>query len=456
MLDLVGSDDSDLWSKTVLQACEQEDSFCRAVIAIGGLDQALETSQAIGKKCPVGHMGIDEPLLGQYRFALQQYDEFLTRMRRRLMEGPYDLRHTLISCILVVCFELFQGNHSTALSHASTGLDLIKKTLGPDKMQNWNSTGLDASLIQIFLRLDQISLSSALQSLTRTYVNTSTEIGDMEADALPSEFATCKEARSYWKVTVRRVSHASSRTTTHDLISDGHPWKSTTSSKDAVSEWHSTGLTGGLESKGPVCPDSSIGYLRQWSAAFQPLLNASRRESGKSFRSKAAFLQLRHNTTLLALVGSQSNSELVYDNFVSLFQETLHLARDVLSEPSSGHNGRRPIFTFDIGVIGSLWSVATKCRDSIMRWTAVSLLLKYPRREGVWDSAMIAEFASVLIRMEEKDLDDMSIPESVRVRGEAFSFDLVQKKGRLSYSRLADVPTSGSKTRVLESVEVSW
>lgn len=356
MLDLVGSDDSDLWSKTVLQACEQEDSFCRAVIAIGGLDQALETSQAIGKKCPVGHMGIDEPLLGHYRFALQQYDEFLTRMRRRLTEGPYDLRHTLISCILVVCFELFQGNHSAALSHASTGLDLIKKTLGPDKMRNWNSTGLDASLIQIFLRLDQISLSSALQSLTRTYVNTSTEIGDMEADALPSEFATCKEARSYWKVTVRRVSHASSRTTTHDLISDGHPWKSTTSSKDAVSEWHSTRLTGGLESKSPVCPDSSIGYLRQWSAAFQPLLNASRRESGKSFRSKAAFLQLRHNTTLLALVGSQSDSELVYDNFVSLFQETLHLARDVLSEPSSGHNGRRPIFTFDIGVIGSLWS----------------------------------------------------------------------------------------------------
>ncbi|CZR65623.1 uncharacterized protein PAC_15523 [Phialocephala subalpina] len=436
MLDLAGSDDSDLWSKTVLQACEQEDAFRRAVIAIGGLDQTREMCVATGKDCPVGHAGMDESILARYRFALQQYDDFITRMRQRLHQGAYDLRHTLISCILVVCFELFQGNTSIAMGHASTGLSMAKRVVGDHSLES--SSGIDTGLVQLLLRLDQISLSSALQSLTRTYVNVKTEATSPSPDDLPSEFASCNEARRHWKVTVRRISQVFDHTRTPSL---GVPGENL--------NFHGMAST---DNTGPTCPDSSIGYLRQWSAAFKPLFNASRTGRGKGFRSKAAFLQLRHNTTLLALVGSQSDSELVYDNFVSLFEEILRLAGDVLGENESGPGGRRPIFTFDIGVTGALFLVATKCRDS-RRWTAISLLRKYPRREGVWDSAMIAEFASVLVRMEEMGLENGSIPESARVRGEAFSFDLVQRQGRLSYSRLAEAST---KRRVLDSVEVSW
>ncbi|KUJ14520.1 uncharacterized protein LY89DRAFT_141829 [Mollisia scopiformis] len=426
MLDLVGSDDSNVWSKTVLQACEHEDAFRHAVIAIGGLDRALEISQASGKQCPVGRTSIDdESLANHYHFALQQYDDFIVQMRRRLPESSHDLRRALISCMLVVCVELYQGNQCVALTHASTGLNMIKSTLGELGTME-NSWGIETDLIRMFLRLDQISLASALPSLTRTYVNMETHFHGMVDDNIPAEFTSCKEARSFWMVTVRRISRATIVPRTQKSPNDER-----------------------------LYPDASVGYLRQWSGAFQPLLNASREESGKTFRSKAAFLQLRHNTTLLALVGSHSDSELVYDNFVSLFQETLCLARDVLDEPHGGLSGRRPIFTFDIGVISSLWAVATRCRDSDMRWTAVSLLLQHPRREGVWDSAMIAAFASVLIRIEETGLENGSIPESARIQGESFSFDLVQKKGQLIYSRLPEGSKLGSK-RAVEAVDVSW
>lgn len=195
----------------------------------------------------------------------------------------------------MVCFELYQGNISVAVSHASIGLGFIKISLGGSSLLDWKASGVDVGLLRVFLRLEQISLTSALQSLTRSYVNMETHIPEMVVHDFPSEFTTYEEARMLWRITVRRIS--TSNTESHR-------------------------------------PDSSTGHLRQWSSAFQPLLAASLRESGKRFRLKAAFLQLRHITTLLALVGSQADSELVYDNFVSVFEENLRLARDTLGPPS--------------------------------------------------------------------------------------------------------------------------
>lgn len=447
MFDLVGSDDSDLWSKTVLQACEHEDVFRHAVIAIGGLDRTLELSSVSGQKFPVGAVNINKSLQKHYQFALQQYDKFVVEMQRKLRGGSYALRYILISCILVVCFELFQGN-SSALHHASTGLALIKRTFTEHDFEiKRNASGIEASLIRIFLRLDQISLSSPLQSLTRTFVNVQKQIPGMETKDLPPEFSTCEEARAFWRVTVRRISEVTTPTPSRTPSSVG-----LNSGRRSSVEQQATTIGDEVQ---PNSLDTGIAYLRQWFAAFQPLFKASRQDSGKPIRSKVAFLQLRHNTTLLALVGSKARSELVYDNFISLFEETLCLSRELLDDSQSNSSSRRPIFTFDTGVIASLWYVATKCRDSNKRWTAVSILRNNPRREGVWDSAMMAEFASTLIRIEEHGLNTTFIPENVRVRAEAFSFDLTEKKGWLSYSRLAEGSVCDSR-RILHRVEISW
>jgi hypothetical protein len=447
MFDLVGFDDSDLWSKTILQACEHEDFFRHAVIAIGGLDRTLELSSVSGQKCLVGAVDINKSLQKHYHFALQQYDKFVVEMQRKLRNGSYALRYILISCILVVCFELIQGN-SSVLHHASTGLDLIKRTFTEHDFETKrNTSGIEASLIRIFLRLDQISLSSPLQSLTRTFVNVQKQIPGMEIKDLPTEFSTSQEARDFWRVTARRISEVTRPTLSKTPSSGG------SIDEEGSSVEHQVTMIG--DEVRPNDLDTSIGYLRQWSAAFQPLFKASQQDSGKPIRSKVAFLQLRHNTTLLALVGSQAKSELVYDNFISLFEETLCLARELLDASQSNPSSRRPVFTFDIGVIASLWYVATKCRDSNKRWTAVSILLNHPRREGVWDSAMMAAFASTLIRIEEHGVYDTFIPENKRVRAEAFSFDLMEKKGWLSYSRLAEGSVCDSR-RIIHRVEIPW
>lgn len=68
---------------------------------------------------------------------------------------------------------------------------------------------------------------------------------------------------------------------------------------------------------------------------------------------------------------------------------------------------------------------------------------------------MIAEFASVLIRLEETGVRDAFIPDHVRVRGETISFDMVQKKGRLCYSRAAESSATRSR-RTFETVDISW
>jgi hypothetical protein len=62
---------------------------------------------------------------------------------------------------------------------------------------------------------------------------------------------------------------------------------------------------------------------------------------------------------------------------------------------------RRLLFAFEIGVIPPLYSVIIKCRDSHTRHAALRLLERYPRREGVWDSFVVAALGAWVIELEE-------------------------------------------------------
>lgn len=66
---------------------------------------------------------------------------------------------------------------------------------------------------------------------------------------------------------------------------------------------------------------------------------------------------------------------------------------------------------------------------------------------------MAARVATVIMLMEEAGLQGGFVPESYRIRIEGLSFDLLQSRGRLRYSRGKWRPPG---ERTIESVEVTW
>jgi hypothetical protein len=59
-------------------------------------------------------------------------------------------------------------------------------------------------------------------------------------------------------------------------------------------------------------------------------------------------------------------------------------------------------FTLAFGILPALWTIATQCRDSGVRYRAIDLIGRSKRREGVWDSDLHFRLALQIARREEQ------------------------------------------------------
>jgi hypothetical protein len=128
------------------------------------------------------------------------------------------------------------------------------------------------------------------------------------------------------------------------------------------------------------------------------------------------FLQLL--CSIISFNSAATNDECIYDTFLPEFQQMFWLIRTILERTKAVCvGGETKVFSFSIGVIASIYFVVNKCRDRTIRRELVELCYKYPRRDGAWDSEMVAAVGRWHIEKEEQGLkNDGPIPESSRVR----------------------------------------
>ncbi|KAG4443890.1 hypothetical protein IFR05_000656 [Cadophora sp. M221] len=461
MFELVGTGPWKLWDRIVLQACEYEGSIRNAVFAIGALSCTLDSTRPSEEQRLFGLVGGSvQKNADRHQFALQKYGYAIGQMRKDIQNGQYDLRTTLICCILVVCFELFEGNHISALAHATSGLGLLNGWKnGPNEQSAAGRLeSFEDSLGDIFRRFNRTVRPFALESLFEVQDNIEYEVDD----TLPEVFTSCTEARKAWKRTVNSISQSIGLPSSRNFgLGEGLQTRATSYTLSTENgdyeeeEACQVDLVFARVRRERLYPQQGLEQLLDWYTSFQPLFNRSRISNDAHFRAEAAYLQAHHHINMIALTCAQWDDELQYDNFTPLFREIVELSQEILVEQKSP-SSHRPVFTFDTGVVGFLWVVATKCRDSTTRWEAVRLMLKSPSREGRWHSAFVAKGAEAIIRIEEMGVQDMIIPEQARVKAEGVTFELVSRKGKLTFSRLPRVGEFGLGKRIREKIDVMW
>ncbi|KAL2065237.1 hypothetical protein VTL71DRAFT_2906 [Oculimacula yallundae] len=460
MFQLVGTGSSDLWDRVVLQACEYEGSIRNAVVAIGALSFTLDTNHTGEEQQLLGMVGIARKNAEQHQFALQKYGRAIAQMRTGIEKGLFSLRTTLICCILAACFELIEGNHNVALIHASSGLGLIndKKRGAKYGRAAGQLESFEESLGDIFVKLDRMARPYALDTLFGIQEN----IPDCFDGKSSEAYTTCEEAFQAWNWTVKNIYqsldllHSRACEVGEGLRSRAASRTPSTESDDSQEEeGFMVNLAFSRLRPDQVYPQDELDQLLIWFTAFQPLFSRSRVSTDAHFRAQAAFFQVRHHLNFIALTCAQWEDEIQYDTFHSIFKEMIELSEEIMIEQNSP-SSHRPVFTFDTGVIGFLWIIATKCRDSAIRWKAVRLLLDSPTREGRWHSGLVAKGAEAVVRLEELSMQDMFIPEEARVKAEGVTFDLVSRKGKMLYSRVPRLGEFGLGNRTQEKVEILW
>lgn len=121
--ELSGYYDSSFWTRLVLQESHQSPAIRHAVIALGAMTQSLENAPGPGLKVNViqatDAKHLEQAVLSHLR-AIQELNNYISTAT-----SP-QLRYALISCLLFVCFETFQGSYASSVQQTYGGLKILR------------------------------------------------------------------------------------------------------------------------------------------------------------------------------------------------------------------------------------------------------------------------------------------------------------------------------------------
>lgn len=164
--------------------------------------------------------------------------------------------------------------------------------------------------------------------------------------------------------------------------------------------------------------ETALAELRLWHSSFEPMM-----KSGRVPETVGSLMLKMHFKVAVLTLETTLHTK---------FQDTpemwdiVDLSRKVLVGLQSGPT---PKFALDVGVVIPLYLVGIKCSATSVRREAIELLLKYPRREGLWDSVVSGNVVQWILDVESvyEDRPRGIIPNWARVHSVEMAVDTSER-----------------------------
>ncbi|KAE9362835.1 hypothetical protein N431DRAFT_564987 [Stipitochalara longipes BDJ] len=393
--ELSGYYDSSFWEKLILAASAQKSSLRHTVIAIGALHEDFSRRRLAPSIPPAED--------GKTQFALDQYAKAMGALRRSLSSGKEEPLTALMSCILFVCFDSLRGWFESAMVHLQSGLRILRD-------MRRSSTGnhiIEDNIAPLFMRL---SIQSIIYVGTRsTHYQTAfaRELMDVSAKeiVISEEFESLEEARN-------ALNQAADGLFRVLYMWDGD-------------------LPAHLQPRESL--EIFTSQLSLWNLAFEKFMVSKSKDLTSREVRGAALLKIHHTTAkiMAGVCPDMSDMSPVFESvdaerflflkYLDDFQIVIDLSRPLIAAAEQdAKNGKPPLtFSSDLGLIGPLYYVCMNCPDVSIRTTAMELLLRCPRREGMWNSVPIAQMIQQFWELEARhkeaqamgvDVDEFGFP----------------------------------------------
>ncbi|KFY23148.1 hypothetical protein V493_06049 [Pseudogymnoascus sp. VKM F-4281 (FW-2241)] len=386
--ELSGYYDSSFWEKLILAASAQKPSLRHAVIALGSLHENFSRKRLV----PSTPSAEDQ----KTQFGLNQYAKAMGALRRSLSSGKEEPLTALMSCILFVCFDSLRGWFESAMVHLESGLRILRD-------MRRSSTGnhiIEDNIAPLFMRL---SIQATIYVETRsTHDKTAFARKLMDVPGkeivISEEFESLEEARNAL-----------------DQAADGL--------FRAFYMWDEDLPIALQPIESLAIFDKYTSQLSLWNLAFETFMVSKSKDLSSREVQGAALLKI-HHTTAKIMAGVRPDmsdmralSEAVnaekFLEYMDDFQIVINLSRPLIAAAEQdAKNGEPPLtFSSDMGLIGPLYYVCVKCPTVSIRTTAMELLLRYPRREGMWNSVLIAQMIQQFWELEasHKEAQEMGV-----------------------------------------------
>jgi hypothetical protein len=187
---------------------------------------------------------------------------------------------------------------------------------------------------------------------------------------------------------------------------------------------HSGDLPIILQPTGLAIFNKYTSQLSLWNLAFEKFMESKSKDLSSREVQGAALLKIHHTTAKIMAgvhpdvsdmraVFEAVNAE-IFLEYLDDFQIITNLSRPLIAAAEQdAKNGKPPLtFSSDLGLIGPLYYVCINCPTVSIRTTAMELLLRCPRREGMWNSVLIAQMIQQYWELEarHKEVDEFGSP----------------------------------------------
>ncbi|ESZ93001.1 hypothetical protein SBOR_6622 [Sclerotinia borealis F-4128] len=367
--ELSGYFDPSFWEHLILQASIADPSLRHAIIGLGTLHEDFSNRRLdLATKCDAARSG--------FGFATSQYTKAISHLRRSLAAGKQKPLTALMSCILFVCFDSLRGHFSSAIMHLQSGLKILHDNRLRNNSQDEDM--IEEIIAPMFMRL---CIQAILYIDTRTipermaFARVISTTSSRE-NIIPREFKNLDVAR-------RSLLQASD-----SLFRGGYLWDGN--------------LPAACQPSGAMdLYVQSRSQLDAWKDSFENFM----RSQSHTFDSKqlrgAALCKIHYTTVhIMARVTEpdlndtrsikHSNNDPKKSSVFELeFQMVVNLARSLINAAEEDSKAGKSSLTFstDLGLIAPLYYTCVKSPNETTRRQALELLLRCPRKEGMWDSS---------------------------------------------------------------------
>lgn len=344
--------------------------------------------------------------------ALQQYSKAVQCMNQATLGSQMDLKTTLLTCLLIVCFEAWNGNLQLAVQQVHIAIGILQEWESKYNSGGEERTTLSPApdiisheLIQIFCRL-AIQLSFiADQSSSSTRAILGSE-GSTFVSSMPDVFASLQEASMYQQALQRRGGYFIATFGTAWGSGNPAPTEEVSQEKNEIEQ-----------------------LARCWLSALEPLV---KQVDDINERRHAHTILLQMTSGLISITTSLTADEMVYDTYNDIFSQVVDLSEAVLDALPKTAWSCNTHFCFDARIILPLWKTGLKCRDPITRRKAISLLLSRPMKEGIWDSILAGKMVNWVMELEEEFADENGVPGWARIAGVKWTSDMEARTALLT------------------------
>jgi hypothetical protein len=403
-IDFTGYSCTDFWSRIVL--CEAMTSDCvrHAVLAIAALsagiaDSLTSPSQAKNKPSALFPWTARLVVNGKHGVALRHYVQALALFRKQVgaAVGSGSARAALIMTLLLITFELLQGNMESVDSLMTSSIKLLGGSLAQyqnTRMPNDTSPSRRTEDVRdIEHMLPFLSIMGAwtpfLKAQRTNLALWDTSPGDGVLDIPPQN---TNQLQIEWS---RFFARATAFT--------GQAFA-------AATQHYSSFVPSALVHQ----QQAYLSHLSQWDALLRAALA---RATSTQTQHAIRIMRLHRLSLAVCMRCCLDATDMAWDRYDAEFQtlvdETLALFLSAQAAARPSYHAR---FTLSMGILSTLGPAIAKCRNHGIRMRALEMARRMPWREGAWDAEaeLYGKLGAVLLEERGRRQEDGVVPAEER------------------------------------------